>query len=73
MLHVHSASFMAGQLLVGQGLLINPKLHDHIQTHSLRKTPLYEISGRSRELCLSKQNSHDRETFTPPAGIETQS
>ena len=44
---------------------------DHTQRRStVGRTPLDEWSARRRDLYLTTHNTHNRQTFTPPAGFE---
>jgi 5-methylcytosine-specific restriction endonuclease McrA len=45
--------------------------HDHTQGHATdARTPLDEGSARRRDLYLTTQNIHNRQTSMPPAGFE---
>jgi hypothetical protein len=39
-------------------------------TTTLRRTPLGELSDRRRDLYLTTNNTHKRQTSVPPAGFE---
>jgi hypothetical protein len=44
---------------------------DHIQTHTtVGRTPLDEGSARRRDLYLTTQTLHERQTSMPPLGFE---
>ena len=66
---------MAHRALIGQGLRIfeaslsHTHAHTHTHTH-LGKTPLDERSARRRDLSLTTDNNHNRQTSMPPAGFE---
>ena len=56
---------------VGQGLLIIEDSWPHSFRHTtLGKTPLYEWSVSRRDLYLTTNNTHNRQTSMPPAGFE---
>jgi hypothetical protein len=44
--------------------------HTHTHTQTLGRTPLDEESVRRRDLYLTTQNTHKKETSMPPAGFE---
>jgi len=49
--------------------LITPN-HIHTRTYTLGRTPLDEESARSRDLYLTTQNKHKKQTSLPSAGFE---
>ena len=62
--------FLAQQPQVGHGLLILEFL-DHIQRRTtVCRSPLDEWSARSRDLYLTKHNTHKRQTSMPPVVFE---
>ena len=63
---------MAQQPLVGQGLLITEVSRSYSFRHTtLSRTPLDVWSARRRDLYLTTQYTHKRQTSMPPAGFET--
>jgi len=61
---------MTQQPLAGQGLLIIVASRSHSRHTTVGRTPLDEWSARRRDLYLTTQNTHNRQTSTPPAGYE---
>jgi len=43
---------------------------DHTRHTKFDRTPLDEWSARHRDLCLTTNNTHNRQKFMPPAGCE---
>ena len=43
---------------------------DHIRHATVGRTPLDEWSARRRDLYLTTHNTHNRQTYMPPAGFE---
>jgi hypothetical protein len=58
---------MARQPIVGLG----PLLRFHDQQTTRGGTPLDEWSARRRDIYLTTHNTHNSQTSTPPAGVET--
>jgi hypothetical protein len=56
-------------IVVCRGLFLRNQIQKHPPT-TLCRTPLNEWSVRRRELCLTTNNTHNRQTFMPPAGFE---
>jgi hypothetical protein len=61
---------MAQRPLAGQGLHYRGFTITQLYTHALGRNPLYESSARRRDFYLTTQNTHNRQTSIPPAGIE---
>ena len=54
----------------GHGLLILEVSRSHTATHHIGRTPLNEWSARRRDLYLTTNNTHNRQTAKPPVGFE---
>jgi len=59
--------FLAQQPPVGQGLLIHKVSRSHT---TVGRTPLDEWSACRRDLYLTTQNTHNRQTSMPTVGFE---
>ena len=62
--------FIVQQPLASQGLLIFESSLSHPRHTTLGRTPLDEGSTRRRDLYVTIQNTHKRQTLIPPAGFE---
>jgi len=68
---LHRLIFTARQHLMGQDLLIFEVSRSHSFRHNtLGMTTLDESSACRRDLDLTTQNTHKRQTSMPPAGFE---
>jgi hypothetical protein len=62
---------MKQQPLVGQGLLIIEASGSHfVRQNTLRRTPLDKGSARRRDLYLTTNKTHERQTYMRLAGFE---
>jgi len=62
---------MAQQALVGQGLLcIEDSWRNSVRHNTLGRAPLYQWSARRRDVYVTKLNTHNRQTSTPPVAFE---
>jgi len=67
---MRSSFFLLQQPLVSQGLLVIDVSRSHSFRHTtLDRTPLGEWSARHRDVYLTTNNTHKRQTSMPPAGF----
>ena len=68
---LHGFFFVVLRPNAGHGLLILEVFLDHTQRRTtVGRTPLDEWSARRRDLYLTTQNNHNRQTSMPPVGFE---